>query len=440
MADQTLDLLLTQTPKPARFNRRILFIVVGAVSILVLIGLANGLQAPEEQKAQEEAEEKKVVATNIPNQIANLPDTYAAAKMAEDERKAQKELLARQQLQREQAAQQEAAQKEGRPGGQIQVLEPYGSQRPSGGYRTANDERAAAENERLMQRVQDADIFFTSDTAKSSAPNGQQSVLGLGSQQSAYAPTVGGDQTQAQLDALMQGIAGVMPETNEPDPVLKQNQQQLKQEFIESGKDSDFVNASFTRHPSPYMLLAGGTIPAVTRQGVNTDLPGEATAHVTQNVYDSVSGRYLLIPQGATLHGKYQSVVSYGQERVLIAWGRLCRKDGCLNLGNQIAVDTEGYSGLSDQVDNHYGKIFIGVLASSVLSAGAATSQGAIQNNNPTFGQNAVAGVGQEISQAGEKILEKNMNIQPTLTIRPGQRFNIQIDKDFIIPPLQAGG
>lgn len=125
---------------------------------------------------------------------------------------------------------------------------------------------------------------------------------------------------------------------------------------------------------------------------------------------------------------------------MLIGWRRLCRPDGCINLGNQLAVDAEGYSGLSDQVDNHYDKIFLGVLASSVLSAGAATSQGVVQNGNPTFGQYAVAGVGQDINQAGEKILEKNLNIQPTLTIRPGQRFGIQIDKDFIIPPVRNAG
>lgn len=414
--------------------------------MVLLIALLQGLQPPPPKEESgpkvPEANNNKTISV-VPTQIAAQPSNYSQALEAEKVRELERQLEEERRLRAEALKNRPSATgAKTTAGGKIEVLEPYtGSAAGRGQGNYAPDDRVAAEQARLMQRVREGGIFFESDTPKGGAAQAIAGVKqGLSQVGGAGLSGAGITDAGAQVEELMKSLTAAVPQMEEKDPVLKQNQQELKQDFINEGKDSEFYNASFTRHPSPYILTAGGIIPAVTRQGVNTDLPGEVTAHVTQNVYDSITGRFLLIPQGSTINGRYQSVISYGQERVLIGWRRLCRPDGCINLGNQLAVDAEGYSGLSDQVDNHYDKIFLGVLASSVLSAGAATSQGVVQNGNPTFGQYAVAGVGQDINQAGEKILEKNLNIQPTLTIRPGQRFGIQIDKDFIIPPVRNAG
>ncbi|MCS4309503.1 type IV secretion system protein VirB10 [Rheinheimera pacifica] len=420
MSDVGEFALTASRPKPARINRSILWGAIGIFGGLALFALLTGLQAPEDKSVTPgaavsgEAAEPKPVAVTIPQSLINRPSTYSQVKAKEDA-----------DLENERIAMSGGV---ASSGGKIQPLQPMA--RPE---RSQVEMQAEAEYARMMERVRDSGVFFASD-----APNGGREMAEIGRQVGGAASAV----MPSSIDAAAQvkDMIGAMGAASglmggEIDSTLKQNLQDKKIEFAELGKNDNFINATFTHSPTPYMLLAGDVLPAVSQRGVNTDLPGDVTALVTSDVYDSRTGRYLLVPQGSRLFGRYQSIISYGQTRVLVAWKRLCRPDGCLDLGNQLAVDTEGYSGLSDQVDNHYGKIFVGVIASSVLSAGAATSQGAIQNGQPTFSQMAVAGVGEQISEVGGQIIEKTINIQPTLTIRPGQRFNIQIDKDFIIPP-----
>ena len=157
------------------------------------------------------------------------------------------------------------------------------------------------------------------------------------------------------------------------------------------------------------------------------------TGQVSQNVYDSVTGTNLLIPIGTKIIGEYGSDIAYGQERVFVSWNRLLFPDGrSITLDGMNGTDLAGYSGLKDQVNNHFWKIAKGIFVSSFLSASAQVTQGRTFNNvNPSFAELATQGVAREINQVGQEITRRNLDIQPTITIRPGHRFNIFVSRDI---------
>ncbi len=182
-------------------------------------------------------------------------------------------------------------------------------------------------------------------------------------------------------------------------------------------------------------LKAGTVIPAVMVGGVNSDLPGQVVGQVTRNVYDTVTGRYLLIPQGSKLIGTYDSDVAYGQSRMLVAWNRLILPDGAsLDLGASPGADQGGYAGFRDKANNHYRRTFGSALLVSMFSAGMQLSQPQAANGeNITPGQTAAAALGQEMGQLGMEMAKRNLNIKPELIVRPGYRFNVQVTRDLIM-------
>ena len=171
--------------------------------------------------------------------------------------------------------------------------------------------------------------------------------------------------------------------------------------------------------------------------GINSDLPGQIIGQVAQDVYDSATGKYLLIPHGTRVIGTYSSDITYGQEGVMIAWQRLVFPDGkALDLGSMPGADMAGYSGFRDQVNNHYFRIFGNALLLSGITATIAYSQDRNQNNNnsnqaPNMSSEMSAALGQVFGQAIAQVVQKNLNISPTLEIRPGYRFNIMVTKDL---------
>ena len=212
------------------------------------------------------------------------------------------------------------------------------------------------------------------------------------------------------------------------------NKQQASQNNLD---DPDYLGSAVKNPVSPYELQAGSIIPAVLITGINSDLPGQIIAQVTENIYDSVSGNNLLISQGTKVVGSYDSKISYGQERVLVAWKRLIFPDGrSIDLDGMPGVDISGYAGFNDEVNNHYGKIFGSVILMSFLSAGAQLSQPQSSNNNlnvsPNINQMVAQSLGTNIANTANSITQKNINIQPTLEIRPGYQFNISVAKDVI--------
>lgn len=218
-----------------------------------------------------------------------------------------------------------------------------------------------------------------------------------------------------------------------------QNMQDEKRTFTSEKRGwSPYLLAALQHPISRYEIKAGTIIPSLLITGINSDLPGQIVAQVRENVYDTVTGRFLLIPQGSRLVGEYDSKVAYGQERALIVWSRLIMPNGnSINLEGMPGVDMSGYAGLKDQVNNHYAKLLTGVVLGSVIGAGAqiATGGQGSPNTPASFGQLAVAGAAQNINQAGQQITQKNLNLQPTIEIRPGMKLNIFVTRDMVLKP-----
>lgn len=224
------------------------------------------------------------------------------------------------------------------------------------------------------------------------------------------------------------------------------NMQDQKETFLkDSEKPSpDILNQQVQDPASPFEVQAGSVIHAELVTGINSDLPGTVTAQVTGNVYDSIEERFLMIPQGSKLVGKYDSKVAVGETRILMAWERIIFPDGrSIDLSGMPGVDLEGYAGFHDLVDNHYLKIFGNAILMSLVMSGAQLSQpyggygmsGASPGfYGPSMGQEVVGSVGSNMSMTMEQYLGNVMNIQPTLKIRPGYRFDVTVTKDMIFP------
>jgi type IV secretion system protein VirB10 len=205
-------------------------------------------------------------------------------------------------------------------------------------------------------------------------------------------------------------------------------------------KDAGWLSR-YTREAGRSLEVKTGTvIPAVMVTGINSDLPGVMVAQVSQNVYDTATGRHLLLPQGAKLYGMYDSRVIYGQERVLVAWNRVIFPDGSsVTLGAMPGADISGYAGFNDQVNNHYVRIFGSAFLMSIITGGVSYSVDSVSNNssgnnnngNTTTFQDAMASaLAAQMGQVTLKLLEKNLSIAPTLEIRPGYQFNVICTKD----------
>jgi type IV secretion system protein VirB10 len=190
---------------------------------------------------------------------------------------------------------------------------------------------------------------------------------------------------------------------------------------------------------SPYEVKAGTIVPGVMLTGINSDLPGQITAQVRENVFDTETGQYLLIPQGTRLVGLYDHHIVYAQERVLITWKRLIFPNGAsLSLKEGMpGTDPLGAAGFTDEVNHHYLRVFGSALLLSVISAGIQLSQ--IPNwgqdfQGPTAGNVLSAAVGQQFGSVAAEMLRRGMNVAPTLEIRPGYPFNIMVTQDIVFP------
>lgn len=217
-----------------------------------------------------------------------------------------------------------------------------------------------------------------------------------------------------------------------------QNDQQRKLDFVNQAAARDIYNDHALQIPaSPYEALAGTVIAASLLTGLNSDLPGEVTAQVTENVYDTVTGRYLLIPQGSRLIGSYDSVVAFGQSRALVVWQRIVMPDGSsIQIDNLPATDPAGYTGLKDEVDYHTWTLLKGVALSTLLGVGTQVTFG---TDNSDLVEAIRESAQDSTNQAGQRIVEKDLNIQPTITVRPGWPLRVVVHKDLILRPYRQG-
>ncbi|MEG2609389.1 MAG: TrbI/VirB10 family protein [Bacilli bacterium] len=226
-------------------------------------------------------------------------------------------------------------------------------------------------------------------------------------------------------------------ENGYPNQYQDQNMQTNKIDFANNAKKNNFYNSYQEETPlSKYEVMAGTFIPATLITGINSDLPSNSVAIVRENVYDSVTGNYLLIPKGTKIIGKYDSGVSFGQDRLLIVWQRLIYPNGkYIGLDNMGGVDLSGYAGFTGKVNNHFFKLLQAVVLSSAMGAGSAIVS---DNGEDDWRTEAGKGAGNVILDFGNKMGEKILNRQPTIEIKQGYRFNIMVQSDLILTPYRG--
>ena len=222
------------------------------------------------------------------------------------------------------------------------------------------------------------------------------------------------------------------------DPERDPNDQQRKADFLATGGRDNGVNPNrIAPLPSPYTLSAGSVVAASLITGLRSDLPGMVIAQVTQSVFDSATGSVELIPQGARLIGKYDSVVAFGQRRALVVWQRIIFPDGSsFRIDNAPASDPSGYAGLADKVDFHTWTLLKGVVLSTMLGVGAELQFSGRGDLVDALRQSAE----QDVSRAGDQITSHNLQIQPTITVRPGASVRLLVNQDLILKPWQGAG
>lgn len=220
------------------------------------------------------------------------------------------------------------------------------------------------------------------------------------------------------------------------DPDSLQNMQDRKLAFINAPADKRTVSPDRIEKPaSRYIVQAGAVIPAALITGIRSDLPGEITAQVTENVYDSPTGTYLLVPQGARLIGQYDSQISFGQSRVLLVWNRIIMPNGkSIVLERQSGADTQGYAGLEDGVDYHWGNLLQAAAISTLLGIGSEL----VLSGDNSLVRALRTGSQDTINQSGQTLVRRQLNVQPTLTIRPGFPVRAIINRDLVLAPYKT--
>jgi len=256
----------------------------------------------------------------------------------------------------------------------------------------------------------------------------------------------GGQRTRhasvAAVDPLSQGLGFQVPQMpSYPTPPsgfdlgggqTDQNGQVDKQAFLDRDADDIYNSHGLVSPRSPYQVMAGNIISASLVTGLNSDLPGQVIGQVTENVFDTVTGQHLLIPQGSRLMGRYDSVIAFGQSRALVVWTRLILPNGdSIQLDNLPGSDSQGFAGLKDKVDKHTWQFIKGAALSSLLSIGSE-----LASDDGDRLTRALQNAGQDTANiAGQRIIDQNLNVQPTLKVRQGWRFNVIVSRDLILKP-----
>jgi type IV secretion system protein TrbI len=216
--------------------------------------------------------------------------------------------------------------------------------------------------------------------------------------------------------------------------------QDHKQAFVDRPTDKQVYNTGVLQAPrSRWQLIAGTVIPAALVTGITSDLPGQVIATVTEPVYDSVTGETILIPQGTRLLGEYDAQVAFGQRRVLLVWTRLVMPDGSsITLDRTVASDVAGNAGLEDGVDWHWKRLLSGAALSTLIGIGAELAQ----PDDRSGGNRVVIATQQSaqdtVNQVGQEITRRNLDIQPTLTIRPGYPVRVIVQRDLVLQPYRT--
>lgn len=288
------------------------------------------------------------------------------------------------------------------------------------------DEAARAERLRqaaLAEEAARAPVFF-----QLQSETGNQTIAAARPASESSFPDVGSELLA--LAALPQGTPSAFGGSDDS------NLQSRKLAFASEGTNSDTYNPNRVEDPaSPYQIMAGTLIPASLLTGINSDLPGTIVAQVTQPVFDTVTGRHLLVPQGSRLIGRYQSEVSFGQNRALVTWDRIIFPDGASIVISAPGADAQGFAGLSDRTDHHWDRVFVAAGLATLLGIGAE-----LGDDTSDIAAAVRDGFTDSVSQAGHRVVDRNLNIQPTIRVRPGWPVRVIVTRDLILRPHSQGG
>lgn len=382
---------LRAPPQPVtRLNRRTLIVLAGALAAVVLLATVWSL-GPSQRRDADTADRYNVDRVSRTEALNRLPEDYSA-------------LL--------QSTASPEVPELGPPlpgdlGAPILRAEQEAQGYGAAGVDPAEDERLARLKE--AEEAARSGVFFRTSGATVDVASSEASAsIGL-----------------RLLDSAMQRPLGDEGITNGPTPA--------------SVERSTTGNTGELRPPgSPYQVMAGTVIAAALVTGIQSDLPGEVIATVTEPVYDTATGRHLLIPQGARLMGRYGSDIGYAQSRVRVTWHRVIMPDtSSLQLDDLMGTDPGGYAGLQDEVDHHWGRLLGGAVLSTVLGMGAEL---AAPDHRIDGNRILVAGrdsAQEAINQAGQEITRRNLDRQPTLTLRPGLPVRVIVSRDLVLRSYQ---
>lgn len=335
--------------------------------------------------------------------------------------------------------------------GSVSVTAPPSSQYNAGPVNQAH-ERSWQQYDQQVSTV-DNERFSTARTALNSPPDAEFSTLETPQAPSLSLPNQPGSSLESSLQSALAaaqaqsaggsagasagGFSAAGNNGGDGGEALDVQYAQSKSAWLSQEPDpAQYLPSGRRAMAAPYEVKTGSVIPAVMIGGINSDLPGTILAQVRENVWDTATGTLLLIPQGARLVGRYDNAITRGQSRVLVAWTRIVYPDAStVDLGAMPGTDQGGFAGFSDKVNNHYFRVFGDALLVSAFSAGVALSQPRDDTATLSNADVATAQLGQQLGQAGIEITKRNLNIQPTLIIRPGYRFNVMVTKDMILTP-----
>jgi type IV secretion system protein TrbI len=298
------------------------------------------------------------------------------------------------------------------------AVQPASSGASAAQYNAAQQQRA--EHMRQIEQARGSGLFFTGKSGSAtpaSAPSENADVMNI----------------LSRLGSPPVNAINVSPEKSIANDIGENRNTLLRGPDT---RDDDTLNPhALTPLISPYTVLAGGLIPAALIGDMNSDLPGMIQAQVTENVYDSVSGKFLLIPQGSKLIGHYDARILFGQERALVIWTRLILPDGSSMILEQFSgTDARGQSGLSDKVDWHTGKLVKGVILSSLLGVGSELSFGSSNDDSLRSLARAIQNSG---NSAGQEIVRRILEVKPTIRIRGGTKLNVLVSSDLLLKPWE---
>ncbi len=406
----TPDLAIRAKPKPVkRFSRKALILGGAALSVGLFAALAFALQSPDYDN-ERPSELYNVSHKPMADALNALPKTYADMKPQEVPKLGPP-------LPGDLGAAFLEAQQNG---ASIKELDNPFQYMPKAGGGSASPTYQSPPTGNKRDEVRQSGLFFSVSANQSSAAQAPDQFANI-------------DASLEQAYANLANING-RPIIGNTDFNPAPSEQNSKAAFLGQSA-GEIYNPYVLQSPkSPYQVMAGTLIPASLVTGLNSDLPGQVIGQVTENVYDTVTGEYLLIPQGARLLGRYDSVIAFGQSRALVAWTRIIFPNGSsIQLDNLPAVDGQGFAGLKDKVDRHTWQFMKGAVLSSLLSIGSELS-----SDDEGRLARALQNAGQDTANiAGQRIIERSLNIQPTLSVRPGWRFSIIVSKDLILKPYQ---